>query len=61
MQRAVWIWLSLVACGLYTTQLSQVANAAYLWQTLNVGIDVEPSGDLVITETQRYDVTGEPE
>ena len=59
MQWAVWIWLSLAACGLYTTQLIQAANTAYLWQTLNVGIEVEPSGDLVITETQRYDVTDE--
>ena len=56
MQRAVWICLGLLAYGLYTTHPVQTVNAAYLWQTLNVGIEVESSGDLVITETQSYDV-----
>jgi hypothetical protein len=59
MQRLVWICLGIFACGLYTTHPGQAANAAYQWQTLNVGIEVEPSGDLMITETQTYDVTGE--
>jgi hypothetical protein len=58
MQRAVWIGLGLLACGLGTVHSGQAANAAYLWRTLNVGIEVEASGDLLITETQSYDVTG---
>lgn len=60
MQQAVWIGLGLLACGLGTVHSGQAANAAYLWRTLDVGIELDPSGDLLITETQRYDVTGEP-
>ncbi len=58
MQRAVWIWLSCLACGLVTVHAGQTADAAYQWRTLNVGIELESSGDLLITETQSYDVTG---
>lgn len=56
MQRALWIWLGLLACGLGTVHSDQASSAAYQWRTLNIDIEVEPSGDLLITETQSYDV-----
>jgi hypothetical protein len=56
MQRALWIWLGLLACGLGTVHSDQASSVAYQWLHLNVGIEVEPSGDLLITETQSYDV-----
>ncbi len=59
MQRAIWIGLGLFACGLGTVSFGQADTAAHLWRDLNVGIELELSGDLLITETQRYNVTGQ--
>ena len=58
MQRTVWIWLSLLASALTLADAGLAADPDYGWRTLDVGIEVEPSGDLLITETQRYDVSG---
>jgi hypothetical protein len=58
MRGAVWIGLSLFAYGLGAVQSSQAATTTYLWRTLEVGIELESSGDLLITETQSYDVAG---
>lgn len=58
MRRALWIGLGFLICGLSAVHPSQSATTAYRWQTLNVGIELESSGDLLVTETQRYDVSG---
>ena len=59
MQRTAWIWLSLLAVVLNLSDAGLAAAPDYGWRALDVGIEVEPSGDLLITETQRYDVSGQ--
>ncbi|PON18443.1 hypothetical protein C2W62_07920 [Candidatus Entotheonella serta] len=60
MQRTGWIWLGFLAFGLGLVHSGQMAHGAYQWRTLNVGIEVESSGDLLITETQSYHITDKP-
>lgn len=59
MQGALWLGLSLLIFGLSAVHPSQAATATYQWRTLDVGIELEPSGDLLVTETQSYDVHGQ--
>ncbi len=57
MQHALWIGLGLFICGLSVVRPLQAATTAYQWRALDVGIELEPSGDLLVTETQSYDVS----
>ncbi len=57
MQRALRIGLGLLICVMIAVHPSQAGTPSYQWRTLDVGIELEPSGDLLITETQRFDVS----
>ena len=47
-----------VAFFLTAISLASAATAPFYWEYINVDIDVQDNGDMLITETQKYVFTG---
>jgi hypothetical protein len=55
---AVFLQVVVFALLLLNTQTASAKSSPFYWEFINVLIDVQMNGDMLVTETQKYVFTG---